>query len=615
VELFTDVGGSGKNFKNTILDDEARYPIGTEVSKIPAPFSRAYQPEGNLSDFDGLCAKGTWQLKVTDDDGVLTGILQSWSLIIEVEPPPTADFAGNPTSGCAPLTVQFTDKSIENITNWSWDFGDGGTSTQQSPSHTYNDPGVYTVSLTVTGPCGSNTKTRPDYITVIPPPTAAFEGDPTSGRAPLTVEFTDKSEGNINSCSWDFGDGGTSTQQSQSHTYNDPGVYTVSLTVTGPCGSDTETRPDYINVKPPLPACITLGLITSLGVEVDPCDPNTLLTVLSINDNDVKCLILGTTTADFEKHADHPAADADNFDLTTYASLDDANVVQTVFEEPVTTIFILERGADDSGFFQPIDVNGIPICGMLPFTKADFQFDPNLKIVDQTAGAIAIEAKDPIYGLQILPPVDKPLGIDPASISAIRAVLAPSFVVMVSTSSDDAEEHVLDGTMDSLTSSDLELGYEDSFAPENLQTIGCRWTGVPIPQGATITEAWVQFSADSVGSSYHIFDVSVIIEGELSANPATFSSTAGNISSRPTTTASVVWDIPRWMTTHAMGPEERTPDISSIIQEIVNQNGWAGSAIVLMFRDNPAKPSAGTREAEAYDGEAAEAPLLHISYQ
>jgi hypothetical protein len=64
-----------------------------------------------------------------------------------------------------------------------------------------------------------------------------------------------------------------------------------------------------------------------------------------------------------------------------------------------------------------------------------------------------------------------------------------------------------------------------------------------------------------------------------------------------------------------MGPDERTPDISSIIQQIVDQPGWAGGAIVLMFRDNPANPSQGTREAESVDGSATEAPLLHISYQ
>ncbi|MHC4511892.1 MAG: hypothetical protein ACYTAO_23595 [Planctomycetota bacterium] len=186
----------------------------------------------------------------------------------------------------------------------------------------------------------------------------------------------------------------------------------------------------------------------------------------------------------------------------------------------------------------------------------------------------------------------------------------------IAAGTDDAEEHVLDsGTMAALDSSDLELGHEGAASATSLQTVGCRWVGVPIPKGATITEAWVQFSADDINNPYHVPDVSVIIAGELSASPGTFSSTAGDISSRPMTTAQVVWDIPQWMTTHAMGPEERTPDISSIIQEIVNQPGWAGQAIVLTFRDNPAKPSQGTREAESFDGIAAEAPLLHISYQ
>ncbi|MCH7921327.1 MAG: hypothetical protein IIC50_25570, partial [Planctomycetes bacterium] len=73
--------------------------------------------------------------------------------------------------------------------------------------------------------------------------------------------------------------------------------------------------------------------------------------------------------------------------------------------------------------------------------------------------------------------------------------------------------------------------------------------------------------------------------------------------------------IPQWLTVHAMGPEERSPDISSIIQEIVNQPGWSGEGIVLMFRDNPANPSEGTREAESFNGSASDAPLLHISFE
>ena len=74
------------------------------------------------------------------------------------------DFSANPTRGSAPLTVSFTDQSTGSITSWEWDFGDGSTSTMQNPTHTYTDPGTYTVSLTVTGPEGSDTNTKADYI-------------------------------------------------------------------------------------------------------------------------------------------------------------------------------------------------------------------------------------------------------------------------------------------------------------------------------------------------------------------------------------------------------------------------------------------------------------------
>ncbi len=162
---------------------------------------------------------------------------------------PTANFTASPTSGCAPLTVNFTDQSTGDITSWSWDFGDGTTSTEQNPTHTYNSAGTYTVSLTVTGPGGSDTETKVDYITVSEPPVADFVGSPTSGNAPLTVNFTDQSTGNPTSWSWDFGDGNTSTAQNPSHTYNAAGTYTVTLTVSNDCGSDQMVKVDYITVN------------------------------------------------------------------------------------------------------------------------------------------------------------------------------------------------------------------------------------------------------------------------------------------------------------------------------------------------------------------------------
>ena len=82
------------------------------------------------------------------------------------EAPPLAQFTANKTEGTKSLTVQFTDQSTGEITSWFWEFGDGETSTEQNPTHTYNSTGYFTVSLTVTGPGGSDTETKENYIHV-----------------------------------------------------------------------------------------------------------------------------------------------------------------------------------------------------------------------------------------------------------------------------------------------------------------------------------------------------------------------------------------------------------------------------------------------------------------
>ncbi len=168
--------------------------------------------------------------------------------------PPVAAFSGTPTSGDSPLNVQFTDASTENPTAWSWSFGDGGTSTVQNPSHTYNAAGTYSVTLTASNAFGSDGMTKTNYITVTQPgvvPTANFTGTPTAGDFPLLVQFTDTSSDNPTSWSWSFGDGGTSTAQNPSHTYSAAGVYTVTLTATNAYGSDGNTKVDYITVTDP----------------------------------------------------------------------------------------------------------------------------------------------------------------------------------------------------------------------------------------------------------------------------------------------------------------------------------------------------------------------------
>ncbi|AKJ39217.1 PKD domain-containing protein [Methanosarcina barkeri] len=161
---------------------------------------------------------------------------------------PTAAFSASPTSGKAPMKVQFTDKSTGTPTKWKWDFGDGTTSTKQNPTHKYSKVGVYTVKLTVTNSAGSNTVTKADSIKVVTKPVAAFSVSPTSGRVPLNVKFTDTSTGTPTKWKWDFGDGSKSFHQNPTHKYSKAGVYTVKLTVTNAAGINTATKSKYITV-------------------------------------------------------------------------------------------------------------------------------------------------------------------------------------------------------------------------------------------------------------------------------------------------------------------------------------------------------------------------------
>ena len=80
--------------------------------------------------------------------------------------PPTADFEAVPTDGCAPMTVEFTDLSNGDVTGWNWTFGNGQSSTLQNPTVVYADQGQYDVTLIATGPEGTDTRTRLNYVTV-----------------------------------------------------------------------------------------------------------------------------------------------------------------------------------------------------------------------------------------------------------------------------------------------------------------------------------------------------------------------------------------------------------------------------------------------------------------
>ncbi|MCJ7571563.1 MAG: PKD domain-containing protein, partial [Candidatus Thermoplasmatota archaeon] len=124
------------------------------------------------------------------------------------------------------------------ITSYSWNFGDGSTSSQQNPSHTFNYPGTYTITLTVTdndGKTGTNTliinvDEKENQLPIVSPTANTL-----SGVAPLEVHFTGTAsdpDGSIVSYLWDFGDGQTSSQQNPTHTFQIAGSHSVKFTAT-----------------------------------------------------------------------------------------------------------------------------------------------------------------------------------------------------------------------------------------------------------------------------------------------------------------------------------------------------------------------------------------------
>jgi gliding motility-associated-like protein len=167
---------------------------------------------------------------------------------------PTVNFSTDKTASCAPGTIQFTDNSVASAgttnTTWQWDFGDGTSSTEQNPVHTYTSPGIYTVLLKVTNDKGCfKVLARSNLITIFEGVTAGFSNtSPDLCRPPATVGFTNESSGpGTLTSTWSFGDGGTAQSQNASHTYTQEGTFPVALIVSSSLGcADTITKDNAV---------------------------------------------------------------------------------------------------------------------------------------------------------------------------------------------------------------------------------------------------------------------------------------------------------------------------------------------------------------------------------
>lgn len=150
-----------------------------------------------------------------------------------IYPDPLAGFSAVDNFGCQPITVSFQNNSsnLENPT-YLWDFGDGTTDTQTNPTHVYEIPGIYDITLTVTNSTGCiNTLTINDLVEVYEVPVADFEADPQAATIDNpTIKFTQKVNIPYFLIEWDFGDSSsTSTEENPRHTYGAPGIYQVVM--------------------------------------------------------------------------------------------------------------------------------------------------------------------------------------------------------------------------------------------------------------------------------------------------------------------------------------------------------------------------------------------------
>jgi hypothetical protein len=172
------------------------------------------------------------------------------------------------------------------------------------------------------------------------------------------------------------------------------------------------------------------------------------------------------------------------------------------------------------------------------------------------------------------------------------------FETLIATGNDDAEESS-SGSMN-LSSSDMELIRESSD-----QTVGLRFTNIDIPADATITQAYLQFTVDETGSS----NTNLLIRAEDTDDAERFTSQRYNISNRATSNAAVNWQPPAWNKVSEQGTKQKTPDLSALVQETINNNGWtANNSMVFIITGE------GKRTAEAYNGRSAKAAALHITY-
>ncbi len=269
---------------------------------------------------------------------------------------------------------------------------------------------------------------------------------------------------------------------------------------------------------------------------------------------------------------------------------------------------IVDAGPDSSGAINTqinlagfITDDGLPNPpGMIDAQWIKFSGPGNVVFADSTSEVTTASFSVPgLYTLQ-LTGYDGELKVsDQLSILISNVTGLVILDIPVVDSNDDAEERSTGKV--SVTSSDLEL-VDDSVN----QTIGLRFRNVSIPENTLISNAYIQFHVDEVSVDY----AGLAIRGDYSGDALAFSTTPGDVTSRPKTSTVIDWIPGPWATVGNAGVEQRTPDLSNVIQEIIEKPDWtSGNSLVLIINGT------GRRVAESFNGSAIGAPKLHLEYQ
>ncbi|MHB8605515.1 MAG: PKD domain-containing protein, partial [Thermoplasmatota archaeon] len=240
------------HFTNKSWDPDGRVVLGvwdfgdgTHAPAGPGTVVHVYLHAGNY----------TATLTVTDNNGATNALSK---VITVLDSPPTCAFSYVPSAPLSLTTVNFTDGSHDpdgTLVAWSWTFGDGGTSADQSPTHVYAASGLFTVGLTVVDDSHSTTTCSTSVTVGNRPPIADFSYAPLNITTNTEVRFTDHStdpDGTVTSWSWNFGDGSApSSLQNPRHRFTSSGVYTTCMTPTDNSGASG------------LPKCTPIAVVNS----------------------------------------------------------------------------------------------------------------------------------------------------------------------------------------------------------------------------------------------------------------------------------------------------------------------------------------------------------------